>query len=264
MKWKYLAVLLSGIFAFGSVVSGSIYAKKRNQEVVSTAVVADQKTEKTKEPAAVTNASSSDILKKVYLTDSHDFLQPDLTADQLTTARSGADQIIDQAEREEIEKLINIAGMKLAILNDVNALYASPVLKGDEIDSHAKLKDGKTAADVEDMKKKVEEESNGDAFYQKILAILGSHPEVEGTASPQASTEQDAAADHPENVANARQLVETIVKDGKMNPDFTMEQYEQARDAVKSLPEGPQKQELSKDIETIQNALKNMGIAYEE
>lgn len=256
MKWKYLAVILSGVFAVGSVFIGSVYAKKRNQEIVSSAVVASPKSDQTKRPVANSNSHPSDILKKVYLNDQNVFLLPGLTADQLSVARNEAEKIEDLTVREETEALINAAGAKLTILNDLNALYSTPVLNGDAVDNNAVLKEDKSQNDVEELKKRVEDESNDDAFYHKVLEILGSHPEVSGGTVQNTNQSADAA--------NARRLIEVIVKDGKIHSDFTMEQYEQARNAVKSLPDGSEKEELMKDIRIIQSALKNMGVSYEE
>lgn len=266
MKAKHWILLISAIFAVASVGVGSVYSKKKAEQIIHGDLSQYKKKSSNKPHGEQIGQVDSDIeekINKLFLNDEKVYLAQGLSVDQIANIRSSIERLPDSEEKEKSEKLLNEAGRKLAIQTTLNSFFEHPVLNGDTVSESLVVKQTVTEDQINDLKNTVNEQSNGDGFYEKVNQILSQiHPS--GVKTETTTTDSAGHIATPEDVQYAQALIDEIIVDGNVRSDFTMAQYENANAAVKALPEGAEKTELMQEIKKIQEAMTNMGISYTE
>lgn len=228
---KYIVVLLSAIFAIGAIMIGMKYSSSKipKDTTVSSGVV-DNSTRLT--------------VNDLFQDQSQVFLAEDITDSYIVKVK----ETIDESNTEELN-LLNIAVEKWAIQKQLNQLFTAPALIGSQIAETPTLVTGVTEADKQKVLTALSSSGLTDGFATAVQSILSS-----GTSSSSVGTGDGAVA---------RELLSHLVVDGAIQPDFTLETYNNARDAVAVLPLGDERKELAAQIKLVETAMTQMGVTFE-
>lgn len=264
MKAKYWGVVLSALFAIVSIGAGMIYSHKKSEWATHSDLSQFKKKEQTKvvdNKEEKMDTSIEEDINHLFLNNEKVYLSPKLSVDQIANVRTAVEKLPNGDEKEQFEKLLNEAGRKLAIQTTLNSFFEQPVLSGETVAESRTMKSTITQSQIDDLNNVVNEQSNGDGFYEKVKQILEqihvSNPVTESEPGTETGT-KSAEAEH------AQALIDEIIVNGAVQSDFTMAQYENANAAVQGLPEGAEKAALMQEIKKIQEAMTNMGISYAE
>lgn len=247
---KSFLVLLSAVFAVGSIFLGVQYSNKSNRELVGEV---EQDKTSSKDSKKSKDANKKETAKKItaislFLDSDKVFLATNINDDQLSKVRkeikgnASEQQIFDEAEE------------KWKVLKEVNQLFDGNVLKGKEVQK-ATLKKDVNASDIERVSSIINDKLKEDGFSKKLLAIINEdNTETEDLSSLDFESNSD--------IAYAKSLVDGIVKNGEVITGFTMEGYQNANGAVQALIDSPEKTYLQEQIKKVEDAMTAMGITY--
>ena len=77
---------------------------------------------------------------------------------------------------------------------------------------------------------------------------------------------EEEGSNEVENITEAekkaQELIDLIIIEGQVQQNFTLDDYKRAKEAVDALPETVSKTAFIEQIEQIETALTNMGIAF--
>lgn len=246
-------LVLSLLFAVAMIVFGTMYEKRQTSKMLaSTNIVA-------KDMPSDVNA--------LYLNKEHYFLKEKINKKEIDYVKEHSKSEDDEKELKDVEARFNIQ-------KEFNSLYDMAVLSGDNFKKDVELKSTTTKEQIDSLTDKVKKKSKDDPFYKDIENYLSASSKQEANSEDDTvkneevnegtNTEFNLNPESTGTVEQAQSAVSNIIVDGQVQGDFTMEQYNIARDAIKSLPEGSEKDALLLDLAQIQAALTNMGIPYEE
>ncbi|WP_314063056.1 hypothetical protein [uncultured Vagococcus sp.] len=227
---KYIVVLLSAIFAMGAIVIGMKYSSSKiPKDTTATSSVAEKPT----------SLSVNDL----FLDQNHVFLGEDITDSYIDKVK----ETMDQGNQEDLG-LLNSAIQKWNIQKALNQLFTTPALVGSRVTDNPTMAEGVTEADKQQVIASVASSGLTDEFATTVKNILG-------TTSSSGSVETGGSA-------VAKERLSLLVIDGAVTSDFTLESYNNARDAIAALPMGEERTELAAQLKLVENAMDQMGVQY--
>ncbi|MBP1041293.1 hypothetical protein I6N95_09765 [Vagococcus sp. BWB3-3] len=229
---KYIVVLLSAVFAFGAIIVGMKYSSSKIPKDTTTSSSAVEKT---------TNLSVNDL----FLDQNHVFLGEDITDSYIDKVK----ETVDQGNQEEVA-LLNSAIQRWTIQKALNQLFTAPALIGSRVVESPTLAEGVTEADKQQVVASVDSSGITDEFATTVKEILGATTSTSGSGNLSGDS------------AVAQERLSHLVVDGVVMPDFTLESYNNARDAIAALPMGEERTELAAQLKLVENAMDQMGVQY--
>lgn len=248
-KKLFLLLIVSMVFAVASILVGWVYAEKRDQAIVAGDKTIATTEKKNTNKKANKKASNNVTLADLFDGDDHIYLNEQLTADIIKTAKKNLPA--------EEQGLVDQAKAKFNVLHTVNGLFTEAPLKGRVVNEEAIMLDDVTDKEKESAMELVSGLPD-DAFSATLMAVLqGDEPAAteENVSASRATTEAD--------VVYADQMLANVVKDGEVVTGFTMEAYQNARTAIDALPEGSDKKAMKKELKKVEDAMTSMGIPFE-
>ena len=245
-KKLFLLLIISIVFAVSSIFAGWTYAEKRDQSTLSGKEkigTTQKKTSNTKKNQPVENVTIEDL----FSDEDHIYLNEQLTSEMLKAAKKQLP--------EEQQTLVDQANAKFNVLQTVAKLFNETPLKGASLNDNAKMMDDVSEEEI----KSILELINGlpqDGFSDDLKKIVTNEEEIEEVDSQSWDMTQG-------DVAYAAQMLDNVVKDGKVISGFTMEAYQNARTAIDALPEGSDKKAMKKELKKVEDAMTSMGIPFE-
>lgn len=229
---KYIVVLLSAIFAIGAIVIGMKYSSSKipKDTTVSSGLVEN---------------STTLTVNDLFLDQNHVFLAEDITDSYIDKVK----ETVDESDSEALN-LLNTAIQKWSIQKALNQLFTAPALIGSRIVADPIFADGVTTADKQGVSDAVASSGMADEFTAAVQSILGG-----STTSTSGSGTGTSAV--------ARERLSLLVVNGVVTSDFTLETYNNARDAVAALPIGDDRTELAAELKLVENAMTQMGVLFE-
>lgn len=249
-KKLFLLLIVSMVFAVASILVGWMYAEKRDQAIVAGDKTIATTEKKNTNKKANKKTSNNVTLADLFDGDDHIYLNEQLTADMIKTAKKNLPA--------EEQGLVDQAKAKFNVLHTVNGLFTEAPLKGRVVNEEATMLDDVTDKEKESAMELVNGLPN-DAFSATLMAVLQGDESVatedENVSASWDTTEAD--------VAYADQMLANVVKDGEVITGFTMEAYQNARTAIDALPEGSDKKAMKKELKKVEDAMTSMGIPFE-
>ncbi|MGX7031186.1 hypothetical protein [Vagococcus zengguangii] len=253
-KKSFLILLLSAIFALGSIVIGVKYSKDQTEKLTANLVGETISTEKNKtneKQTKTTNENTDNKLsaEDLYLNDKHVYLAKKISDKKISEVK----KVVKDSEEQLM--LVENAKTKWAALKEVNNLFNDNVLKGDKV-TEASFKDETNETDIERVRNIIEETLSDDAFKTTLLAIL-SGEEVSVAVETNEQTDSESVAIEPgTDEAYAESLVAVLVGEEGVRPsmEFTYEDYTNASAVVDGLAEGEAKDYLRAQLARVLEA----------
>lgn len=238
---KILWLLISFVFAIGAIVLGKWYEQSFSQNA---------RQEKNQHEAAQGNLEGPSVdVRTLFDKDDIIYLAEDISESKISKVESA----LKEANDKDSMSQLNDAKTRYENQKQFNSLFEKPVLKGKTFSKDGQLKQATTDNDVQRVLNEIAKADSKDAFYTGMTSYINSVR----SSSPKQSSDSSASG------VSANQALQAIVVDEQVQDGFTMEQYVVARDAVRALPEGEEKNQLIGELEKVQTALTNMGIQYE-
>lgn len=259
---KYLLLILAAAFAVGSILIGMKYSANKQSPATTTETIT-AKTNKNKDSA---NKSVSGL----FLNQDHVFLKEDIS-DELITQAEGT---LNKNDADEV-KLFETAKVKWEIQKSLNNLFEQPALVGGTVTANAHYKQGVSASDKEAVSQKLSQSGISDEFANKVAVILnstygaGSTNSTSSTSSSEGThTNTDLSLLTPSEsdtfeVSRAKEQLSHVVHNGEVVSGFTMEGYQNAKEAIAVVPAGEVKDVMVSQLKLVETAMDNMGITYE-
>ncbi len=229
---KLVWLLLSAIFAGGTIVIGSIYSNKQKAKLQN----------------EITIESKSDnlTLPSLYFDKTEVFLAKETTKQKI-------ESVDKNLKSDDDKKRIKDLKQKIDVQNRLNVLFEEPVLVGNKFKEQIPMKQNYSEKDVTDLMDETKL-INKNPFYNSVYVYLSETTANKDQAS-QKTNEQN-------ETSRIQEMINQIIVDGVVQTDFTLEQYYEVKQAVDELPASPSKVELTEKIAQIQTALTNMGVVY--
>ena len=257
---KYLLLILAAAFAVGSILIGMKYSANKQSPAATTETVTKSKNQQ----------AANKSVDGLFLNQDHVFLSEDIS-DELI---SQVETTVKKEDAADVS-LFEAAKVKWDIQKSLNDLFEQPALVGSTVTANVHYKDSVSASDKETVSDKLSQSGISDEFANKVAVILNS---TYGTGSTSATTTTSSSEGAKKNtdlsllnpsesdsfeVSHAKEQLSHVVHNGEVVSGFTMEGYQNAKEAVAVVPVGKVKDLMTSQLKLVETAMDNMGISYE-
>lgn len=239
-KSRIFILLFAVLFAVGSVFFGYQYNKTREKEYSKE----DEKKELTTKES--TQTSLKDKIDMLYVTDEKDFLTEKAVIGDL----SQLEKEVSDSKQTEVKEYMKETLDKQKVTMALNDLFVTPALTNNQFDPQAELKPDVEQTSINQVGNWTNTQDE-DLFYSGIHNYLSERGLLQDDLNQVSATQ-------------VQEWVNMIMSDGVVVNDFTLEQYDQIRNAIAALPVGQDKELLTQDLIKLQESLDLMGVSYEK
>jgi hypothetical protein len=176
-------------------------------------------------------------LAAFYTDDQQEFIKADKTTADLTAVTNRLTKYQEESRYSDLLAQTEVIKEKLAILTEINAYFASPIIVEDQL-KDVSLKEASAVT----MKKQT-----GDTAFDKLVN--------------QAIDKGQAEYAQIEEVQNAVKSTVALNKDGKLSDKVTRESYTTLMKKIEALPIASLKESLTAEMTPIDTALKKKEAA---
>lgn len=186
---------------------------------------------KNEEKATTELVSTTELnLSSLYNSSEHIFLKKNVTQDDIKKAKESLEKLKGNKDYADFKKEFDTVEEKFNKQNALNTVFKKPIINSDQLDTKVYVKN----ADKLSMNKIATEKDGFDILYNKAFA---------------------EAEEQKSLLTKANDSLSVVYKEDQVVKDASIEQYEDAEKAIKSVKDPEAKKDFSENLDKVKSFL---------